>query len=85
MKTLQFCARIARLETTITESGYAMRVVRDFMAGVISVLTVTPAPLYRYPYRNSAEAFRGDWGRIGKDIAFLFDQVKREERPNDAP
>lgn len=56
-----------------------MSVIREFLKGVVSVLTVMPSPLYRYPYRNSAEAFRGDWGRIGKDIAYVFEQPEKED------
>jgi hypothetical protein len=41
---------------------------RGLLYGVISCLTLTSPPLYRYPFRNSLEAFRGDWKRIGKDI-----------------
>ena len=26
-----------------------------------SVFSFSAAPLYRYPYRNGAEAFRSDW------------------------
>lgn len=51
-----------------------MSMIRDFFAGIISVLTISRPPLYKYPYRNSAEAFRGDWGRIGKDIEYVFDK-----------
>lgn len=60
-----------------------MSAVREFLKGIVSVLTVMPAPLYRYPYRNSAEAFRGDWGRIGKDIEFVFQQVKKDDASDD--
>ncbi len=38
------------------------------MYGIVSALTVTSPPLYRYPYRNTLEAFRSDWKRIGGDI-----------------
>lgn len=60
-----------------------MSVVREFLKGVVSVLTVLPSPLYRYPYRNTAEAFRGDWGRIGKDISYVFEQPEKEGRQPD--
>lgn len=47
-----------------------MMLVSNFVKGIISVITVTAAPqLYRYPYRNSIEAFRGDMQRIGGDLA----------------
>lgn len=55
-----------------------MSVIREFLKGIVSVLTVMPAPLYRYPYRNTAEAFRGDWSRIGKDIEFVFEQPEKQ-------
>ena len=42
--------------------------ISDLLKGVISVLTVTNPPLYRYPYRNTFEAFRSDWKHIGSDI-----------------
>lgn len=42
---------------------------RAVLRGIISTLTVNNSPLYRYPYRNSAEAFRGDWKKIGQDIS----------------
>ncbi len=40
----------------------------EFLRGVVSVFRITSPPLYRYPYRNSLEAFRGDWKHIGGDI-----------------
>ena len=42
--------------------------VMEYIHGLASVLTITEAPLYRYPYRNAEEAFSGDWKRIGQDI-----------------
>lgn len=60
-----------------------MSVIREFLKGIVSVLTVMPAPLYRYPYRNTAEAFRGDWGRIGKDIEFIFDKPEHDDGQTD--
>lgn len=59
-----------------------MSAFREFLKGVVSVLTIMPSPLYRYPYRNSAEAFRGDWSRIGKDIDYVFDKAT-EGRPDE--
>lgn len=59
-----------------------MSAFREFLKGIVSVLTILPAPLYRYPYRNSAEAFRGDWSRIGKDIDYVFDKAIQEQ-PDD--
>jgi hypothetical protein len=60
-----------------------MSAIREFLKGIVSVLTIMPSPLYRYPYRNSAEAFRGDWSRIGKDIDYVFDESKQNETNND--
>ncbi|MCH2547063.1 MAG: hypothetical protein MK052_05605 [Alphaproteobacteria bacterium] len=60
-----------------------MLVIREFFKGIVSVLTVMPSPLYRYPYRNSAEAFRGDWSRIGKDISYVFEETKQGESTDD--
>lgn len=60
-----------------------MSVLGEFLKGIVSVMTVLPSPLYRYPYRNSAEAFRGDWGRIGKDISFVFEQPEKEDGGNE--
>lgn len=60
-----------------------MSALREFLKGIVSVLTIFPSPLYRYPYRNSAEAFRGDWSRIGKDMAYVFDESKRNESSDD--
>ncbi len=42
--------------------------VRNVLGGVMSVLNITSSPLYRYPYRNTGEAMRGDWLKIGNDI-----------------
>jgi hypothetical protein len=56
--------------------------VKEMFKGIVSVLTVTSSPLYRYPYRNASEAFRGDWKRIGSDIdgAFQSLESKQDER-----
>lgn len=56
-----------------------MQVIREFLKGIVSVMTVMPSPLYRYPYRNSAEAFRGDWGRIGKDLGAVFEPPEKQD------
>ncbi len=45
---------------------------REFLRGVIFPLKMTNPPLYRYPYRNSPEAFRSDWKHIGSDIDASF-------------
>ncbi len=50
----------------------------EALKGIISVLTVNSSPLYRYPYRNSAEAFRGDWKKIGQDITSALDTLHGE-------
>ncbi len=36
--------------------------------GLSAGMRVHESPLYRYPYRSAAEAFRGDAKRIGGDI-----------------
>lgn len=38
------------------------------LEGLSAGLRVQESPLYRYPYRNAAEAFRGDTKRIAGDI-----------------
>lgn len=38
------------------------------LEGLSAGLRVQESPLYRYPYRSSAEAFRGDTKRISSDI-----------------
>lgn len=43
-----------------------------FVRGLVLSLTLTSPPLYRYPYRNSMEAFRSDWKHIGGDIEAAF-------------
>lgn len=51
----------------------------DFFKGIASVLHVTSTPpLYRYPYRTSAEALRGDMKRIGSDIQASLDKMQYE-------
>lgn len=60
-----------------------MSALREFLKGIVSVLTIFPSPLYRYPYRNSAEAFRGDWSRIGKDISYIYDETKQDKSSDD--
>lgn len=56
---------------------------KEFFRGMMSVLTLAPPPLYRYPYRNSGEAFRGDWSRIGKDVSTFFDKQQSTVHGND--
>jgi len=45
-----------------------MSFVNGLVHGVISAITFSSPPLYRYPYRNSLEAFRSDWKHIGSDV-----------------
>ncbi len=44
------------------------------LQGMGSILSVNSAALYRYPHRQSGEALRGDWLRIGKDIENAWDE-----------
>lgn len=58
-----------------------MTIFKNFSDGLLSVLRVTAAPmLYRYPYRNPGEAFRGDMGRIGEDIDNVMNKLGSHER-----
>lgn len=41
---------------------------QSVIKGLVSTLIIPSSELYRYPYRNAGEAFRGDWKRIGGDI-----------------
>lgn len=41
---------------------------KGFFDTIVGVMTLSSPPLYRYPYRNSLEAFRSDWKHIGRDI-----------------
>ncbi len=51
----------------------------DFVKGFMSVITVTASPqLYRYPYRSSAEALRGDMQRVGRDMQSTLDKLAQE-------
>ena len=45
-----------------------MRWLMTLLQGISAGLRVHESPLYRYPYRNAAEAFRGDMKRIAADI-----------------
>lgn len=58
-----------------------MKIIFEFLKGIVSVLTITPPPLYRYPYRNSAEAFRGDWKRLGEDVYAVMEQESQHGQP----
>lgn len=56
-----------------------MQIMKNFAHGIFTVLKLTGAPLlYRYPYRNSAEALRSDWLKIAGDIESVMGQMKRE-------
>lgn len=56
-----------------------MQIFRNFAHGIFTVLKLTGAPLlYRYPYRNSAEALRSDWLKIAGDIENVMGQLQRE-------
>ena len=48
--------------------------------GIMATLTVNNSPLYRYPYRNSAEAFRGDWKKVSQDITSALDSLHGERQ-----
>jgi hypothetical protein len=45
-----------------------MNFISGFISSLASSVTLNSPPLYRYPYRNAQEAFRGDWKNVGKDI-----------------
>lgn len=53
-------------------------VIHNFFRGLASSLNIGSSPLYRYPYRTSAEAFQGDWKRIGKDITTVLDRLHEQ-------
>ena len=56
-----------------------MNIMRNFANGIFTVLRLTSAPLlYRYPYRNSAEALRGDWLKIGGDMRSVLGRIEKE-------
>jgi hypothetical protein len=55
-----------------------MQWVFGFMEGLSAGLRVTESPLYRYPYRNAAEAIRGDQKRIGEDIMTALEKTYGE-------
>ncbi len=46
------------------------------LEGLSTVLRVQESPLYRYPYRNAAEAFRGDTKRISGDIEATMESTR---------
>jgi hypothetical protein len=45
-----------------------MRWLLYMLQGISAGMRVHESPLYRYPYRNAAEAFRGDAKRVARDI-----------------
>lgn len=54
-----------------------MKIIHDFVFGMISVLKTTSSPLlYRYPYHNSAEGLRKDWSNIGDDIDSIIGKLE---------
>jgi len=57
-----------------------MRIMHNFVIGLVSVLKITAAPLlYRHPYRTSAEGLRTDWMNIGKDIESVMGRLEAEK------
>jgi hypothetical protein len=46
------------------------------LQGLSAGLRVHESPLYRYPYRNAAEAIRGDAKRIAEDIDASMEQYR---------
>lgn len=48
------------------------------LRGVVSVLSISASPLYRYPYRDANEAFRGDWKRIAGDVERTLTRLKSD-------
>ncbi len=56
-----------------------MDLVHQIFKGTISFMSVFASPLYRYPYRNSGEALRGDWLKLGKDIESSIDKLGENE------
>lgn len=70
----------------LTLDPQLMAVVKTFLQGFLSVITVTAAPqLYRYPYRISAEGLKGDMQRVGGDIESVIGRLMDagEEREYD--
>lgn len=58
-----------------------MRILGDFIYGLLCVIKVNGAPLlYRYPYRISAEGMRNDWQNIGKDIESVMGKLQETTR-----
>lgn len=57
-----------------------MQLWKSIIGGIASTLSINASPLYRYPYRNGAEAFRGDTRRIAGDMEAVLDKI--DESPN---
>lgn len=51
----------------------------QLVKGIMSVLSVGSSPLYRYPYRNAAEAFRGDMNRIARDVNNALERLEQDK------
>lgn len=60
------------------ESLFSHNFMREVVHGIMSVLTISSSHLYRYPYRNSSEAFRGDFKRIAGDMENSMNQIQFE-------
>ena len=52
-----------------------MNFFKQLFGGFSAVFSITTPPLYRYPYRNSAEALRGDMLRVGGDMHYVGEQM----------
>lgn len=61
---------------------------RNFILSVLGAfggaVHFVSSPLYRSPYRNSAEALRGDWLRMGKDIESTMQHEQDRKNTNEA-
>jgi len=58
-----------------------MQIIRNFTHGIFTVLRLTGTPLlYRYPYRNSAEALRSDWLKVGNDMSDALGRMEKEDK-----
>lgn len=52
-----------------------MNVLFTILQGLSLGLRVQESALYRYPYRNAEEAFRGDAKKIGDDIFYSLERA----------
>jgi hypothetical protein len=58
-----------------------MKIIGSFLEGVFSVMSANVSPqMYRYPYRTSAEALRGDMLRVGKDMDSTLGKCESEQK-----